>query len=120
MNKTQILTFNYLPSKTIEQKYNLTWRATKRKYLGVTLSNAEDLYKLNYVNLDKEIKSDLDWWATLPLDIGSRIETIKVSYPDFSTSFSHDPLTYLKNNSDYGTKSFPSLYGMVSNFKHYR
>lgn len=79
LNKTQILTFNYLPSKTIKQKYNLNWRATKMKYFEVTLSqNVEDLYKLNYVNLDKEIKRDLDRWATLPSDIGARIETIKV------------------------------------------
>ena len=50
------------------------------KYLGVTLTqNTDDLYEANYVKLDKEIKSDLDRWAILPLDIGSRIETIKMN-----------------------------------------
>lgn len=80
LTKTQILPFNYLPSKFIQQKYQLNWRATKMKYLGVTLTqNTEDLYEHNYVKLDKEIKSDFDRWALLPLDIGSRIETIKMS-----------------------------------------
>lgn len=42
------------------------------KYLGVTLTrNTEDLYEANYIKLDKEIKSDLDRWAILPLGIGS-------------------------------------------------
>ena len=50
------------------------------KYLGVTLTqNTDDLYEANDVKLDKEIKSDLDRWAILPLDIGSRIETIKMN-----------------------------------------
>jgi len=41
--------------------------------------NTDDLYEANYVKLDKEIKSDLDRWAIFPLDIGSRIETIKMN-----------------------------------------
>lgn len=32
--KTQILTLNYLPSKNIQQKYNLNWSATKKIYWG--------------------------------------------------------------------------------------
>ena len=75
--KTQILTFNYSPSKIIQKKHNLNWQATKMKYLGVTLTqNTDDLYEANYVKLDK---GDLDRWAILPLDIGSRIETIKMN-----------------------------------------
>lgn len=51
------------------------------KYLRVTLpQNIADLHEANFVKLDKEIKSDLDRWDSLPLDTGSRIETIKNEY----------------------------------------
>lgn len=71
LTKTQILTFNYTPSKNIQLKYNLNWRTTKMKYLGVTLTRkADELYEANYIQMDKEIRNDLDRWAVLPLDIG--------------------------------------------------
>lgn len=50
------------------------------KYLGVTLTQkADELHEANYIKMDKEIRNDLDRWAVLPLDFGSRIETIKMS-----------------------------------------
>jgi len=78
--KTQILTLNYLPSKNIQQKYNLNWNATTMKYLGVTLTRGmDDLYENNYVKMDKSIINDVVRWNVLSLDFSSRIETIKMS-----------------------------------------
>lgn len=40
--KTQILTWNYLPSKNIQQKCNFNWSATKIKFLGDPLTRGID------------------------------------------------------------------------------
>uniref|UniRef100_A0A671XN45 Reverse transcriptase domain-containing protein n=1 Tax=Sparus aurata TaxID=8175 RepID=A0A671XN45_SPAAU len=80
LTKTQILTFNCHPPKHIQSKYNLNWNATKMKYLGVTLTRRiDEIYEANYIKVDKEIRNDLDRWTVLPLDIGLRIETIKMN-----------------------------------------
>lgn len=58
LTKTQVLIFNYSPSKNIQLKYNLNWRATKMKYLGVTLTQRTDeIYEANYIKMDKEIET---------------------------------------------------------------
>ena len=50
------------------------------EYLGVILTcRIDEIYKANNVKVDKEIRYDLDRWAVLPLDMGSRIETIKMN-----------------------------------------
>lgn len=70
--KTQILTLNYLPSKTIQQKYNLNWSATKMKYLGVTLTRGiDELYEASYIKVDKDIRNDIERLAVLSLDFSS-------------------------------------------------
>lgn len=78
--KTQLLTLNYLPSKTVQQKYKLNWNAATMKYLGVTLTKGiEDLYEANYVKVDKSIRNDVERWSVLSLDFSSQIETIKMN-----------------------------------------
>ena len=78
--KTQILTLNYSPSKTIQQNYKLNWKSTSMKYLGVTITRGmDDLYEANFVKIDKTIKNDINRWAVLSLDFSSRIETIKMN-----------------------------------------
>ena len=59
--------------------YDLKWNLKSIQYLGVTITkNSTDLYKANYNNLDQEVKKDIARWSTLPLDLNSRIEIVKL------------------------------------------
>ena len=50
------------------------------KYLGVYLpKDTPKLYCMNYHHINKKIYDDLDRWNSLPLDLSSRIETIKMN-----------------------------------------
>ena len=80
VSKTQILSFNYTPPKEIMEIYDLKWNLKSIQYLGVTITkNSTDLYKANYNNLDQEVKKDIARWSTLPLDLNSRIEIVKLN-----------------------------------------
>ena len=94
VSKTQILSFNYTPPKEIMEIYDLKWNLKSIQYLGVTITkNSTDLYKANYNNLDQEIKKDIARWSTLPLDLNSRIEIVKLNIlPRFLYLFQSLPI----------------------------
>ena len=80
VNKTQILTFNHTPSPQIKETYQLKWQSKTIKYLGVTLTKElAHLYKANYDQIHLQISRDIERWSTLPLDLNSRIEVIKMN-----------------------------------------
>lgn len=78
--KTQILTFNYTPSKEVLQTVNCNWHLRSMKYLGVTITkDIDSLYTGNYEKINNSIKADMERWNVLPLDFSSRIATIKMN-----------------------------------------
>jgi len=80
ISKTQVLAFNYIPPKAIQESYDLNWNLKSIKYLGVMISkNISDLYRANYDNLNQDIKKYISRWSTLPLDLNSRIEIVKLN-----------------------------------------
>uniref|UniRef100_A0A669ELI9 Reverse transcriptase domain-containing protein n=1 Tax=Oreochromis niloticus TaxID=8128 RepID=A0A669ELI9_ORENI len=80
VKKTQVLTFNFSPDQTLLSKFKFNWEATAIKYLGVFLpKDLTQLYDINYSRINREIYSDLNIWALLPLDLGNRIRIIKMS-----------------------------------------
>ena len=80
ISKTQILSFNYSPSKEIQDLYDLNWNLKKMKYLGVSITKGIiKLYKENYDKINHDLQNDIIRWATLPLDFSSRIEIININ-----------------------------------------
>ena len=80
ISKTQLLTFNYIPSEEIKRRYNLRWDMTSIKYLGVNIvRNQSKLYEANYNQVIQNIRKDIERWSTYPLDFGSRINVIKMN-----------------------------------------
>ena len=78
--KTQILSFNYTPSKDIRRKYKVKWEATSIKYLGVLISQKLDnIYEINSKIINNKIQEDIKKWSTLGLDFSSRIEALKIN-----------------------------------------
>ena len=78
--KTQILALNYNPSVSIREAYAFNWEQKSIKYLGINITKTLiTLYKANYDKLNEEIKKDIERWATLPLDLNSRMEAIKIN-----------------------------------------
>ncbi len=78
VDKTQALTFNFAPSLELKHKFKFNWDSVSIKYLGVKLmKDIPQLFFENYVRINLQIKEDLDRWASLPLDLGNRIMTIK-------------------------------------------
>ena len=81
VQKTQILTLNYLPTRQIQDKFNLKWGQTTLKYLGIMLpKDISTLAKVNYDPLLSKIKSDIQRWNTNPwLSLSQRVESIKMN-----------------------------------------
>lgn len=80
VQKTQVLSFNYTPSQELLKKYTFNWFQPHIKYLGVFLTkNLAQLYDVNYKQINRNIYDDLGRWGVLPLDLGSRIRTIKMN-----------------------------------------
>lgn len=80
INKTQTLSFNYLPQENVRRKFNFKWNADVIKYLGVNIpKKLTDIYNVNYNPITREIKTDLDRWVPLTLSMYDRIETIKMN-----------------------------------------
>lgn len=80
VQKTQVLTFNYTPSEELINTCKFDWHQPYIKYLGVFLpKKLSQLYDINYKPINRKIYDDLDRWSLLPLDIGSRIRTIKIN-----------------------------------------
>ena len=79
LNKTQILTINFSPSRTMRDRYKFKWNCNM-SYLGVTVTKKfEKLYDANISKVDQEIRRDIGRWDPLILDLSSRIEAVKMN-----------------------------------------
>lgn len=80
IQKTQILSFNYTPHKDMLNRFNFKWNSAEIKYLGIRITkDLSKIYESNYGPISKNIKSDIDRWSQLPLDMYNRMETIKMN-----------------------------------------
>lgn len=78
--KTQMIHFNYVPSKEIKEGFNINWKTKKIKYLGVFITRSPaSLYTSNYLPITDDIRKDLKRWSTYLLDFISRIKVIKMN-----------------------------------------
>lgn len=79
IEKTQTLSFNYSPQDSTRKTFNFIWKTRILKYLGVNIPKTyEGIYNANYGTITNKMKSDLDRWTPLTLDLYNRIETIKM------------------------------------------
>ena len=81
VSKTQVLAFNYEPTRDIIQKYQLKWDADSIKYLGVYLpKELGNLFNINFGPLNSKLKADVGRWNVIPfLNLGSRVESVKMN-----------------------------------------
>ena len=79
ISKTQIITFNYEPTRDIAQRYQLKWDADSIKYLGVYIpKDLTTLSNINFGPLISKIKTDVRRWQVIPfLNLSSRVEEFK-------------------------------------------
>lgn len=79
IQKTQILAFDYSPTPELKQDLPIDWSQKAIKYLGIWLTHCpDDLYKRNYMLVNKMIKEDLSSWSTPLLSFSARIEAVKM------------------------------------------
>uniref|UniRef100_A0A3B1J8B1 Reverse transcriptase domain-containing protein n=1 Tax=Astyanax mexicanus TaxID=7994 RepID=A0A3B1J8B1_ASTMX len=81
IQKTQVLSFNYIPPLYVKQHYNLKWDNDSIKYLGINLpKDLSQLSEKNFGPLFARIKSDIRRWDVIPfLGLISRVESIKMN-----------------------------------------
>uniref|UniRef100_A0A3B1IMJ8 Reverse transcriptase domain-containing protein n=1 Tax=Astyanax mexicanus TaxID=7994 RepID=A0A3B1IMJ8_ASTMX len=80
LHKTQILTFNYNPQVGVNKKQRFKWENSSIKYLGVHIpKDLSAIYMQNYIPITAEIKSDLNRWSSLPMNMSNRIDVIKMN-----------------------------------------
>lgn len=81
IEKTQVLTFNYVPPDHLSKKYDLRWDADYIKYLGVNIpKDIKRLVDLNYIPLNNNIRADLQRWTLIPfLSLNSKVESIRMN-----------------------------------------
>lgn len=70
------------------------WNSTRIKYLGILITkDTTKLFDSNYDPVNKTIKSDIDRWSQLPLEIHNRVDTIKMNMlPHFLYLFQSLPV----------------------------
>ena len=85
IQKTQILTQNYTPSKQLQDRYHLNWDQDAMKYLGVLFpKDISTLAKINYDRLLTRIKLDIHRWNSNPfMSFTQRVETIEMNVQHF-------------------------------------
>lgn len=67
INKTQVLTLNYVPPNKIKSLYRRNWEADSIKYLGVFLiKEFSRTFDANYGLLTSRLKTDLQRWNVIP------------------------------------------------------
>lgn len=80
IQKPQVLTFHFTPSRTVMEKHCFNWHQSQIKYLGVSRTKIlSQLYDANNKNIIKKIYEYLGRWGVLPLDFGRRIRSIKMN-----------------------------------------
>lgn len=75
IQKTQILSFNYMPSQNISSTFQFNWDPEYMRYLGVNLpKDSAKLYDLNFNQLNQKVQEDIKRWNLIPiLSFESRI-----------------------------------------------
>ncbi len=76
MFKKLILSFNYTPQRNMLNIFK--WNSSI-KYLGILTKDTTKLFDSNYGPINKIIKSDIDRWSQLPLEMHNRIDTIQIN-----------------------------------------
>lgn len=81
VQKTQVLTFNYSPSESVKENYDIKWNLKSMKYLGVNLTkDIGQLKSANYNPLISKIKEDITRWNLIPfMTLTTRVEGIKTN-----------------------------------------
>lgn len=80
ITKTQVLTLNYKPKKEIQEAFKFNWNQKSIKYLGVNITkHISTLFEANYGKINQEINKDIERWSTLPLELSSRLEAVKMN-----------------------------------------
>lgn len=94
IQKTQILTFNYILSLELKHRIPIDWSQKVIKYLGIWLTHCpSDLYKKNYETVNKKISEDLGNWSAFLLSFSARINIMKMSIlPKLSYLFMSLPI----------------------------
>ncbi len=76
MFKKLILSFNYTPQRNMLNIFK--WNSSI-KYLGILTKDTTKLFDSNYGPINKIIKSDIDRWSQLPLEMHNIIDKIQIN-----------------------------------------
>lgn len=81
IQKTQTLTFNYIPPKHIREKFHLNWGQNSLKYLGIySRKEILTLAEINFDPLLTKIKSDMHRWNSISfIGLSQRIDSVKMN-----------------------------------------
>ncbi len=61
-------------------RFKFKWNSTSIKYLRILITkDTTKLFDSNYGPINNIIKSDIDRWSQLPLEMHNRIDTIKIN-----------------------------------------
>ena len=70
VQKTQILSYICTPQKDMLNEFDFKWTSKEIKYLGVRIpKDLSKIFECNYGPISENIKSDIDRWSRLPLDM---------------------------------------------------
>uniref|UniRef100_A0A669B572 Reverse transcriptase domain-containing protein n=1 Tax=Oreochromis niloticus TaxID=8128 RepID=A0A669B572_ORENI len=80
IQKTQSITYNYVPTTKIKSMSKFNWNNKIIKYLGIKIPKTlTEIYELNYSPITRELKENIQRWSLLPLDLYNRIDLIKMN-----------------------------------------
>lgn len=100
IQKSQSITYNYVPTTKIKSMSKFNWNNKIIKYLGIKIPKTlTEIYELNYSPITRELKENIQRWSLLPLDLYNRIDLTKSH-----TSQNLYRYIYQPNNLRYGTE----------------
>ena len=81
IQKTQILTINFQPTKQLREKFHINWDQNSIKYLGINLpKRTRTLAEINYGPLATKIKDDIRRWNSISfLSLSHRIDSVRMN-----------------------------------------
>lgn len=112
IQKTQILTVNYQPTKQLREKFHINWDQNSLKYLGINLpKRIQTLAEINYGPLLAKIKEDIHRWNTISfLGLSHRIDSVRMNIlPRYLFLFQALPI-------EISSKQFSELNKIISRF----
>lgn len=118
IQKTQTLTYIYVPKENIRKMHNFKWNTNKLTYLEVTTTKAlTEIYNLNYNAITQNIKVDSGRWAPLTVCLYGRIEIVTIFSSQFCPVccffFSPCQLKFPRNNLMSGKEWSHNLFGEI-------